>query len=414
VTIPKAVLGTAADVVRDTDSATASIGAGIGGSETDAVKTYVDAYITITPAEATNNVGEQHTFTVTVKKDLGDGNGFVVADDGHVDVTLTGSGGIADADISVDASATTCDEPNDNLDASGQCVVVFTSPKAGTVTGHATVTIPKAVFGTAANVVRETDGQGSNSGDAVKHFLAGSIAWTKVDNAGAKQGGATFELCQTHVYVPATDTYLELVPHACTDPDILDNGPQDEDPDDGEFLVSGLALGIYTVQETIAPPGFVEDPDTETVTLAPGDSNKTIATAFVNSREVLKITGFGYENSAIGTPTSGVTNGTVTYTVNLHNYGTAAAALTHSSLVVTAPASANLDCGAGKTVEFTQAIAGTVAAGGDGGPYTVTCTYDAADGDVVTATLNVKSTTNGVEREASGSPATIGYTVQAD
>ena len=37
-----------------------------------------------------------------------------------------------------------------------------------------------------------------------------------------------------------------------------------------------------------------------------------------------------------------------------------------------------------------------------------------ADGAVITATLNVKYTTNGMERTASGSPATISFTVQSD
>ena len=56
----------------------------------------------------------------------------------------------------------------------------------------------------------------------------------------------------------------------------------------------------------------------------------------MNTREVLKITGFGYTNSATGTPTSGVVSGTTVFTVNLHNYGTAPAALTNSSLIVSA------------------------------------------------------------------------------
>src|SRR5207249_5008089 len=56
-------------VTRDTDPATASIGAGPGGSG-PAVKTYEDARITITPS-ATNEVNKPHTFVVTVQQDDG-------------------------------------------------------------------------------------------------------------------------------------------------------------------------------------------------------------------------------------------------------------------------------------------------------------------------------------------------------
>ncbi len=46
---------------------------------------------------------------------------------------------------------------------------------------------------------------------------------------------------------------------------------------------------------------------------------------------------------------------------------------------------------------------------------TATCTYtNAADGTVVTATLDADYTVNGQTREASGSPAQITFTIQAD
>jgi hypothetical protein len=359
-----------------------------------------------------NNIGQPHTFTVTVKQNLGDGAGYVPATNGHVDVTLTTTSGSALA--VVDTAASTCDNTGNNLDANGQCTIKFTSATPGTITGHAKVTIPSSVFGTTADVVRETDGTGQNSGDATKVFLAGSISWTKVDNAGALLGGATFQLCQTAVDLPGTpDTFIPLVPEVCKD--VVDNGPAsatafaDSDPADGKFLVSGLSLGQYTVQETVAPDGFVKDPNIVPVELNSTTQNVSIEQPFVNTRPIVKITGFGYTNSPIGTPTHGVTKGTVVYTVNLHNYGDGDADLTGSSLVVTAPPSANLVCS-----DTTLAITGTIAAGANGGPYTKTCTYDASDGDVITATLNVRTVTNNVTREASGSPATITFTVQAD
>jgi len=384
------------------------------GSTGDATKRFVDASITIGP-DATNNIGQPHTFTVTVLQDDGltaaqggDGvTGPTPATSGHVDVTLT-NGGAAIA--VVDTGASTCDDPGNNLNASGQCTITFTSGTPGTVTGHATVTL--TISG--VSVTRQTDGVAPNSGDAVKIFLAGSIRWTKVDNTGVTlQGGATFQLCQTTVFIPP-NTFMPLVGGpVCKD--VVDNGSAsatayaDGDPADGKFMVTGLALGDYTIQETVAPPGFVKDPDTVPVQLNPQNPNVEVTQAFVNTRPILKITGFGYTNSPIGTPTHGVTKGTVVYTVNLHNYGNADAVLTDSSLVVTAPASANLVCGA-----TTPSLTGTIAPDADGGPYTKTCTYDAQDGDQITATLTVKTDTGGFIRDASGSPATIVYTVQSD
>ena len=152
------------------------------------------------------------------------------------------------------------------------------------------------------------------------------------------------------------------------------------------------------------------------VELSPGDTDKTIATAFVNTREVLKITGFGYTNSPTGTPTSGVVSGTTTFTVNLHNYGSATANLTNSSLVVSVVKSTGtVTCNGTGTDGLTLAITGSIAAGADGGPYVLVCTYTGLnDGATITADLVVKSTTNTLEREASGSPARIRLTIQSD
>ena len=64
---------------------------------------------------------------------------------------------------------------------------------------------------------------------------------------------------------------------------------------------------------------------------------------------------------------------------------------------------------------FTLPITGTLAADGSLGPIVVACDYDGmADGAVITGTLKVNYTTNGLERAASGSPATVSFTVQDD
>ena len=63
---------------------------GVAPNSGNAVKTFVNARISITP-NATNEVGQPHTFTVTLEKDIGDGHGFVPAAGETVTVTLTGS-----------------------------------------------------------------------------------------------------------------------------------------------------------------------------------------------------------------------------------------------------------------------------------------------------------------------------------
>jgi hypothetical protein len=398
-------------VSRETD--------GIGDNSGNATKRFVDAYIVINPPVDTNTIGDPHTFTVTLFQDDGipvggaggdAATGFTPALVGNVDVTLTND---ATSNYVIDLAASTCDNnqpTGDNLDASGQCTIVFTSNTAGTITGNATGAV---TLGGVA-LTRTTNSQAPNSGPAIKHFVAGSIAWTKVDNAGALQGGATFEVCKTHNFTLPSGPMVDLVPDQCVT--VADNGALDADAANGKFRLVGLSLGTYTVRETIAPAGFVADPDTVTVELTPGDTDKTIATAFVNTREVLKITGFGYTNSPTGTPTSGVTSGTTTFTVNLHNYGSATANLTNSSLVVSVVKSAGtVICNGTGTDGLTRAITGTIAAAATGGPYVLVCTYtNLNDGATITADLVVKSTTNTLEREASGSPARIRLTIQAD
>ena len=74
-------------------------------------------------------------------------------------------------------------------------------------------------------------------------------------------------------------------------------------------------------------------------------------------------------------------------------------------------------CTGAGVVNNELALTGTIGHGAndaDGGPYTMTCEYNAADGDVVKAELNVNTLTNGLSRAASGSPAVITYTVQGD
>jgi hypothetical protein len=198
------------------------------------------AFITI-EADGNNPVGVAHTFTVTVMQDddtTVNPPGFVPATVGNVDVTLTNSGG---AVAVLNAAASTCDDnqpSGDNLDASGQCTVVFTSNSAGTVTGHATVSL--TVGGTA--LVRQTDGVAPNSDDAVKTFFTGVIRILKNSTKGGAvtTAGAVFSISGTGA--PAS---------------VTDNTAPDEDPAIGVVCIDGLVPGgSYAVDETSPPSGY--------------------------------------------------------------------------------------------------------------------------------------------------------------
>jgi len=127
----------------------------------------VDAFITVTPPEATNIAGDAHTVTVTVMQNTGDGNGFVAASGAEIDYTVTDSDG---ASATVDHTNSSCDG---TTDGNGQCTVVFTSPTTGTDTVNASVTLSLAGIA----VTRSTSGDAGpgGSGPALKHFVDARI-----------------------------------------------------------------------------------------------------------------------------------------------------------------------------------------------------------------------------------------------
>src|SRR5262249_3932163 len=107
---------------------------GAGGNSGNANKVWVAARIFIAPG-ATNEIGQPHTFTVTLEKDSGGGFGPAAGE--HVDVTLTPANGATLPNLPTGS----CTNAGANTNASGQCTITFVSPTAGTVTGHATATL---------------------------------------------------------------------------------------------------------------------------------------------------------------------------------------------------------------------------------------------------------------------------------
>jgi len=223
-----------------------------------------DAWITIEP-DATNGIGELHTFSVCATWDDGQGTDVPVPDGTSISVTLTEAGGAAVSSLTDD-----CASPGTS---GGCCDVSFTSNTAGTVTGHASVTL-------AGNLV-ETDGVLPNSDDAVKTFVSGTLQWYKFDDELNPLGGATFEVCRTHDWV--TGTGMVAITPVCQS--FVDNAGADEDPDDGEFLMTGLLLGTYTVEETVPPAGYVISVGIQTAMLTPSMPMGLLTAAFINTPE---------------------------------------------------------------------------------------------------------------------------------
>jgi len=147
-------------------SLTRSTGDANTGDSADAVKTYVDANIAITPLTPTNEVGTAHTFTVTVQKNTGSG-GFVPANGETITATVTGSNGatVTNAHPSCVGIA---NSPATVTDAAGKCTIVVNSSTAGKLTVNASVTL--SVGG--VSLTRSTgDQKAGDSANAVKTYV---------------------------------------------------------------------------------------------------------------------------------------------------------------------------------------------------------------------------------------------------
>jgi prealbumin domain-containing protein len=270
-------------LTRDTDSTTAGVPCGGGTTCGPAVKTYVDALITITPSQ-TNGITEPHTFTVHVAASDGSTTTLQPVSGVKPTVTLTPAGGAV-----VSGKTDNCASTGTN--ASGDCTVTFTSNSAGTVTGNASITLTLAGI----SVTRTTgDSHTGDSADAVKTFVQGSLKWIKHDGGGNLLGGATFQVCATGGTAASTG-------HTPLCVTVLDNVGQlgytgaDSDATAGQFeldkyqsfggsALAGLALGTYTIQETVAPAGYTLDPFIETITIDQSHLNPSATHIWVDTQ----------------------------------------------------------------------------------------------------------------------------------
>src|SRR5262249_48398584 len=89
----------------------------------------------------------------------------------------------------------------------------------------------------------------------------------RIDVSGAPlQGGAVFV-----IHLDPKDGVGDLT--------VTDNDANDNDPDNGQFQITNVLLGTYTVIETVPPSGFALDDDTDRlVTVTATELNPVIGT----------------------------------------------------------------------------------------------------------------------------------------
>ena len=157
-------------VTRDTIPGN-GITAGPSGSG-PATKQWVDANITITPADATNPTGANHTFTVTVKQDDGltaaqggDGvTGFAPVNGAAVNTTIANSNG-----ATASMNGGTCGAAGGLTgfgitNGAGQCTIIITSPTPGVTVANASTTFAITGLTNTVTVTRDTDPATANIG----------------------------------------------------------------------------------------------------------------------------------------------------------------------------------------------------------------------------------------------------------
>ena len=194
------------------------------GGTGPAEKKYVDARITVTPADATNPVNVLHTFTVQVQVDYGDGNGFVAP---KADTLVS---------VSVDvtpAPGTIADNCTGKAIIGGLCTVDINSATPGTFTANAYATIQVSLGQPVAPVaglievnqlpyltlVRDTDpttldtaGPGG-SGPATKTYVMPGIDIVKTPSATLIYRGGSV----TYSYDVTSTTAIPLMDVVVTD-----------------------------------------------------------------------------------------------------------------------------------------------------------------------------------------------------
>jgi hypothetical protein len=260
---------------------------GVGENSGDAVKTYADMRIRLSPLTAENGIGESHTVTATVEKKVGNASNWSAVDGASVSFSIANTSGATASVIGGSTSTTGSCTTN----TAGTCTVTFNSPTAGIVTTNAVATasisgvsITRATSSSYSPVAAHTKNiSAGGTGSVNKAYIAGSLSWLKNDQDAKPLGGATFQVCRTsdHVSGPP-ESFPALAVADCFD--VLDNDAKDTNKNPGQFAVAGLMLGDYRVREAIPPSSdYAMDQTERTARLSLSAPNASFSTnPFVN------------------------------------------------------------------------------------------------------------------------------------
>ncbi|MCK5251402.1 MAG: hypothetical protein KAQ96_00575, partial [Thermoplasmata archaeon] len=224
-----------------------------------AVKTWVKAMITISnPGK--NVVGYQHTFTITLKRDLGDGNGYVAFEGQTVTADLTGVGS-----ITIGPSLT---------DSSGQTTVTITSSVPGTSTVSATFS-GEVVSGYAdTDVTITTDDSADNSGPVDKIWYVAKITLSPdtVTNGITESHKITayVEYTDGSTWTPVPDGTLVTFSLYNNDPNAYFVNDDNEDTTSGGFAYAWINADDPGTVNIGAATSFTVGPVTGTFSASTG------------------------------------------------------------------------------------------------------------------------------------------------
>jgi hypothetical protein len=174
-------VGVGGSVTRTTGTI-ANVTAGCTSLCDNAVKHWVDAYIQISPQNATNNVGTQHTLTITV---VSGGGGSIVAGTATATILASSTTGGFDPNTTTPPTTQTCNYPA-GPSGSSSCTVVIDSAVNGETDVQASsaisqVGVPGSVTRTTGTIANVTAGCLTNCDNAVKHWVDAYIQITPQD-----------------------------------------------------------------------------------------------------------------------------------------------------------------------------------------------------------------------------------------
>jgi hypothetical protein len=256
---------------------------GHGNNSGDAVKTFVDANIQITPLTATNRVGDPHVFTATVQVNDGSGAGYVNAPDGtQVSFTIDNGPG-----------SFTTPNPCATSGGTGSCQITLTSAATGqtTVSAHVTTSVGGVVL------TRVTNGTGGSSGPATKTWVN---AYIQISPDATNQVGHSHTFVATLFkdtgdgtgFHPAQGEHIDvsLTPHngatvASPTGTCLDAGPNTDA--NGQCTITFVSNTTGTVTghgtSTLSVAGSAPfTVQTDGVLLDSGDATKTFVNAMIS------------------------------------------------------------------------------------------------------------------------------------